>query len=128
MSGADEILDLARDLGKAPAAVVSGVYEAYRGVGEGFRDDWKRNVDASSPGGHLKHLPDAITTEMRTAGLTSIEVETGPESGRRQGRMGVGDEFGSQNQPPHLNGLRAMQTAEQRLERAADAAVGLALP
>lgn len=128
MSGADEIFDLARDFGAAPAKVAVSIYEAYRGVGEGFRDDWAGNVEASSPAGHLKHLPDAITTEMRTGALASIEVETGPESGRRQGGLGRGDEFGSVNQPPHLNGFRAMASAEKRLERAADAAVGFALP
>lgn len=127
MSGADEFFDLARDFEQATSKVASGLYDAYRGAGEGFRDDWQHNVRASSPQGHLKHLPDAITTEMKFAGF-GIEVETGPESGLRQGRLGRGDEFGSVNQPPHLNGLRAMPLAQVRLDRLSDAAIGLALP
>ena len=53
---------------------------------------------------------------------------TGPDSGMKQGRMGRGFEFGSVNQPPHLDGLRAMPLAAARLDRLADAAIGLALP
>lgn len=127
MSGADEILDLARNLDNAPRAVAAGLYDAYRGAGEGFRDEWQHNA-RNTAGVHGKHYPDAITTEMRTGGLTTIEVETGPESGRRQGGMGPGFEFGSVNQPPHLDGLQAMPIAEKRLERLSDAAIGFALP
>lgn len=123
---ADEFFDLARDFQKAPSAVASGLYDAYRGAGEGFRDDWQSNARATS-GAHGVHYPDSITTEMRFAGL-GIEVETGPESGRKQGRMGRGFEFGSRNQPPHLDGLQAMPLAEKRLDKLADAAIGLALP
>lgn len=126
MTGASEFFDLARDFEKAPAKVASGLFDAYRGAGEGFRDDWADNVRAIAPN-HLPHLPNAITTEMKFAGF-SLEVETGPESGRKQGALGRGDEFGSRNQPPHLNGARAMPLAEKRLDRLADAAIGLALP
>ena len=126
MTGASEIFDLARDFQKAPRAVASGLFDAYRGAGEGFRDDWQHNARATS-GEHGKHYPDSITTEMRFAGF-GIEVETGPESGRKQGRMGRGFEFGSRNQPPHLDGLLAIPLAEKRLDRLADAAIGFALP
>ncbi|MBO9523920.1 MAG: hypothetical protein J7518_20490 [Nocardioidaceae bacterium] len=123
----NDFADLARDFEKAPAKIASGLFDAFRGAGEGFRDDWQHNAQATS-GEHGKHYPNAITTEMRTGALTSIEVETGPESGKRQGGMGPGFEFGSQNQPPHLDGLRAMPLAERRLDRLADAAIGFALP
>lgn len=126
MSGADEFFDLARDFSEAGPKVASGLYDAFKAGGEGFRDDWRHNVRSTSPQGHLKHLPDAITTETRVA--LGIHVETGPEAGLRQGRLGLGDEFGSRNQPPHLNGLRAMPLAEKRIDRLSDAAIGLALP
>ena len=126
MTGADEVFDLARDFGKSPTAVAKGLFEAFRGAGEGFRDDWQHNARSTS-GEHGKHYPDSITTEMRFAGF-SIESETGPESGMKQGGMGPGFEFGSRNQPPHLDGLLAMPLAEKRLDRLADAAIGLALP
>lgn len=121
---ADEIFDLARDFGKAPAAVASGLFDAFKGAGEGFRDDWKHNA-AATAGEHGKHYPDAITTENRFAG-TSILNETGPESARPQGDMSF--EFGSEKQPPHLDGALAMPLAEKRLDRLADAAIALSLP
>lgn len=123
---AEEFFDLARDFERAPAKVASGLFDAYRGAGEGFRDDWQRNARATS-GAHGKWYPDSITTEMKFAGF-GIEVETGPESGRKQGSMGRGFEYGSRNQPPHLDGLLAMPLAAVRLDRLADAAIGLALP
>ena len=123
---ADEVFDLARDLGDAPRAVAKGLFDACKGAGEGFRDDWQHNARNTS-GVHGKHYPNAITTEMKLAGLTSITVETGPESARKQGGMGPGFEFGSKNQPPPLDGLQAMPLAERRLGRLSDAAIGLAL-
>lgn len=123
---ADEIFDLARDLGKAPAKVASGLFDAFRGAGEGFRDDWQHNA-RNTAGEHGKWYPDAITTEMRFGGF-SIVSETGPESGRKQGGMGPGFEFGGENQPPHLDGLQAMPLAERRLDRLSDTAIAYALP
>lgn len=127
MSGADEIFDLARDLGASPRAVASGLFDAFKGAGDGFCDDWQSNARATS-GEHGKHYPNAITSEVRLGALASVTIETGPESGRKQGGMGPGFEFGSRNQPPHLDGLQAMPIAERRLDRLADAAIGLALP
>lgn len=126
MSGADEFFDLARDFAEASPKVASGLYDAFKQGGEAFRDDWADNVRASSPKGHLKHLPAAITSETRVA--LGIVVETGPESGKRQGALGRGDEFGSRNQPAHLNGLRAMPAAEERITKLADATIGYLLP
>lgn len=121
---AEEIFNLAREFGVTPAKTATALFGAFRGAGEGFRDDWKHNATATA-GEHGKHYPDAITTEMKFAG-TSIEVETGPEKDRKQGGMSF--EFGSENQPPHLDGLRAMPLAEKRLDRLADAAIALSLP
>lgn len=130
MSGADEIFELANDFGKAPAKVAKGLYEAYRGAGEGFRDDWQHNARGHFDG-HAKHYPKSITTEMRPFALTSIVVETGPEVGGGRGSQGfLGRilEFGGEKSPAYLDGLHAMPLAEKRLERLADAAIGFALP
>lgn len=127
MTGASEIFDLARDFEKSPAKVASGLFDAYRGAGEGFRDDWQHNARASS-GSHAAKYPDSISTEMKFAGF-NIEVETGPEDGaRNQGFLGRVLEFGGEHSSPHLDGLRAMPLAAARLDRLADAAIGLALP
>lgn len=122
--GAEEFFALARDFERAPAKVASGLFDAYRGAGEGFRDDWKHNATATA-GEHGKWYPDAITSEMKFAGF-AIEVETGPERGRKQGGMSF--EYGSSKQPPHLDGLRAMPLADARLTRLVDAAIGFSLP
>ena len=63
---ADEFFELARDFEKAPAKVASGLYDAYKGAGEGFRDDWQHNARGTS-GEHGKWYPDSITTENRFA-------------------------------------------------------------
>lgn len=124
---ADEIFELANDFEKAPAKVVGALFDTFKSAGERFRDDWQANARATS-GAHGKHYPNAITTELRPFALTSIVVETGPESGRRQGGMGRGFEFGSRNQPPHLDGLRALGPADARLMREADDAIRGELP
>lgn len=122
---ANEIAGLAADLGKASAKVAAGLYTVYKESGDAFARDWTSNARETS-GTHGRYYPDSITSETRVA--LGIEVETGPDSSRKQGSMGRGFEFGSENQPPHLDGARALPTAEQRLLRAADVAIGYLLP
>lgn len=122
---ADEIFVLARDFGKASAKVVPALFDAYKKEAKAFEADWRTNAAATS-GKHGKHYPKSITSEMKV-GL-SIVAEIGPESGRPQGSMGRGFEFGSRNQPPHLDGARALPAAEGRLESAGTAAVDKVLP
>lgn len=127
MSGADEVFELARDFGEAPARVASGLYDAFRGAGEGFKDDWQHNA-SSRFDSHAKKYPDSITTEMKFGGFTII-VETGPEdSPASQGFLGRILEFGGEHSPAYLDGLHAMPLAERRLDRQADSAIGFALP
>lgn len=122
---AAEIYALGEDFGKASAKVVPALFDTYQQEAKSFESDWRSNATATS-GRHGKHYPKSITSEMKV-GL-SIVAEIGPESGRPQGSMGRGFEFGSVNQPPHLDGARAMAPAQIRLERAADATIGLLLP
>lgn len=125
MSGASEFYDLAQDFGKASRGVAAGLYVVYKEAGEAFAKDWADNARETS-GEHGKHYPDSITSETRVA--LGVQVETGPDRSKKQGSMGRGFEFGSQNQPPHLDGARALPIAERRLLRAADAAIGYLLP
>lgn len=125
MTGASEIFELAADFGKASSQVAGALYDVYAEQGQEFVKDWGDNVRQVAPE-HLPHLPDAITSETRIS--TDIHVVTGPEAGRRQGKLGRGDEFGSENQPPHLSGLHAMTAREPLLERAADATIAFLLP
>jgi hypothetical protein len=122
---ANEIYGLAADFGKASGKVAAGLYTVYKESGEAFAHDWADNARESA-GVHGKYYPDSIDSETRVA--LGIMVETGPNKSRKQGGMGRGFEFGSQNQPAHLDGARALPTAERRLLRAADVAIGYLLP
>lgn len=68
--------------------------------------------------GHLPHYPRSITSEVeRSAGMVSMIV--GPESGRPQGGMGPGVEFGSVNTGPKPHLFRAFDDrVESILDRA----------
>jgi hypothetical protein len=123
--GASEVFGLAKDLGKASTQVAKALYDVYAEEGDAFADDWRANAVETS-GEHGKHYPASITSETRVA--LGIEVEIGPDSSMKQGSMGRGFEFGSVNQPPHLDGLRAMPIAEVRLMRKADAVIGFLIP
>lgn len=121
---AAEFYTLARQFDVAGARVGSALFTVYKGVGDDFAKLWTANARETS-GEHGKWYPDSITSETRLA--FGIEVETGPDSSLKQGGMGRGFEFGSQNQPAHLDGARAMPYAEQALDRGADAAIGFLL-
>lgn len=122
---ADEVFALARDFEKASGKVARSLYSTFKAEGEAFAEDWRSNARATS-GAHGKHYPGTITSETRVS--TDVVVETGPEAGRPQGGMGPGFEFGSRNQPPHLDGARALTGAAMRLDRAAAYAIGEILP
>lgn len=122
---ADEVFDLADDFGSAAAEIGGALYDTFKQGGEAFAEDWRHNAERTS-GQHGRHYPKAITSETKIA--LGILVETGPETGRRQGGMGRGFELGSRNQPPHLDGLGALGPAAERLEKTADATIGYLLP
>lgn len=125
MSGADEFFVLAKEFGEAPRKVAAALYDAYKSSGDAFARDWADNARETS-GSHGKWYPDSIDSETRVA--LGIELEVGPNTAKRQGGMGPGFELGSQNQPAHLDGARALPIMDRRLERAADLAVAYALP
>lgn len=121
----NEYIELAMDFEKSSAATASAIFDAFKSVGEDFAEEWRANARETS-GAHGKHYPNSITSETRVG--MHVEVLVGPESNRPQGRMGMGFEYGSMNQPPHLDGLRASVTAQELLRRRVDSAIGLALP
>lgn len=125
MSGADEIFQFADDFGSAAAEIGKALFDTFKSEGETYADDWRKNAEQTS-GKHGRHYPKSITSEAKLA--FGIHIETGPENRKRQGGMGRGFELGSQNQPPHLDGLRALDPASERLEKAADATIESLLP
>jgi hypothetical protein len=115
---ASELYALSRDLGKTGARSGLAMYGVFKEGGKDLESTWKRNARATS-GEHGKHYPDSITTDMRVS--TNIEVEVGPDPARPQGGMSF--EFGSVNQPPHLDGQMAADEVVPRIDRRIDAAL-----
>jgi hypothetical protein len=81
--------------------------------GEEIKNDWVANARISA-GEHGVHYPDAIEANMRFGGFSAI-AEIGPNPGKPQGGMSF--EYGSVNQPPHLDGKRALDKNLPSIER-----------
>ena len=127
MSGADDFNRLAGEMKRAAATppavtLAAAVNDARNSVTKA----WQDNARATS-GAHGKHYPNSITSEVR-ATATGLVVEVGPDTSRPQGSMGRGFEFGSMNQPPHLDGARAVADNEARIEQIIDQAMGRVIP
>lgn len=123
---ASEIYDLARDMSDVTAKMVPGLRTAMAQVGKGVTEDWRKNAVETS-GEHGKHYPNSIDSEL-VFDASGVSVDVGPNAAKKQGSMGAGFEFGSVNQPPHLDGLRAVDGAHDRIESYIDYAVGRLLP
>jgi hypothetical protein len=120
---ASQVYKLAGDLTGIGARATLALRSPMAAAGEAFAEEWRRNAVETS-GEHGKHYPDSITSGFAfDAG--GISVDVGPETTKRQGGMGKGFEFGSQNQPPHLDGLRALDGIQDRVEKIIDASVGV---
>lgn len=118
---ASEVYRLAADLSQIGAKSVPTARSAMLAAGKVVERAWRNNAVTTS-GQHGKHYPNSISAEL-TFGVTAISVEVGPDSSMPQGSMGRGFEFGSRNQPPHLDGARALADNEGPIERAFDQAM-----
>jgi hypothetical protein len=121
-----QLLRLEKDLGKVAPSAVKAVQAAVTEGGEQLREEWAGNVRATG-GSHLPWLPDAITAEPTLTGFGQLGVVVGPETGRKQGALGKGDEYGSVNTPAHMNGHRATDTVSPRLDAMLGAAMMLGM-
>lgn len=113
---------LANDLSEVGFKAVPALRTSMHGVGEAFALAWQGNARETA-GVHGKHYPASITAELALT-VSSVAVDVGPEAGLPQGSMGRGFEFGSRNQPPHLDGLRALDVVQAPAEQAIDATIG----
>lgn len=113
---------MAADLSMVGARSVPAVRTVMADVGSAFARDWADNARETS-GEHGKYYPDSIDSEL-VFDVTGVSVEVGPNRAKKQGAMGRGFEFGSRNQSPHLDGLRALDGVAVRAERMVDSAVG----
>ena len=99
-----DIDDLANDLAAIPPKMYR---EGRKIVTDGARvgASLARDNARRTAGKHGKHYPKSITADRGRAfagfGGGEIAAEYGPDSGRPQGGMSF--EFGSRNQPPHLD-------------------------
>jgi hypothetical protein len=123
---ASEIYRLAGDLTQVSAKMVPALRTTMGAAGEVFANDWAANARETS-GTHGKHYPDSIDSEL-VFNAGGVSVDVGPNAAKKQGSMGRGFEFGSENQPPHLDGLRALDGAQKRVEKMVDATIGHLLP
>jgi hypothetical protein len=124
---ASEIFALALDLSTASGKIVAPLREAFTEAGDAAARQWYANARATS-GRHGKWYPSSIDAETKFTLGGNVEVEVGPNAAKKQGRMGRGFEFGSVNQPPHLDGVRAFEAVEPRVAKIADEAVARLLP
>ncbi len=95
-----EIKRLARHLDGARFRVQTEARQELRKGAQSLERRWRTNARRTA-GRHGKHYPNAITFEQ----VGPLVFEVGPESARPQGGMSF--EYGSRNQPPHLDGNRA---------------------
>lgn len=122
MNGAAEVYKLASDLNMVGAKAVPVMRGVMGELGSAFANEWAANARETS-GQHGKHYPNSIDSEL-AFDIGGISVDVGPNSAKPQGSMGRGFEFGSVNQPPHLDGVRALDGMQVRAERMVDSAIG----
>lgn len=119
---ASDLMALSRDLGKISAGTTRLAFAAFAASADDLQSTWRNNA-AQTAGKHGKHYPKSITTSARVG--FNIEFEIGPDPRLRQGGMSF--EYGSKNQPPHLDGQKAMDAVEPRIhKRIDDALAGIA--
>lgn len=119
---ASEVYRLAGDLSMVGARAVPALRGVMAQAGEGLAREWAANARETS-GTHGRHYPNSIDSEL-VFDVGGVSVDVGPNRSKKQGSMGRGFEFGSRNQPPHLDGLRALDGFQRRAERMVDAAIG----
>jgi len=105
-NGAELIADLGNVGRQATRRLATTIPEAAIDL----RDEWRANAEETA-GEHGKHYPRAIRYEMD--GL--LEAVIAPDPSMPQGSMSF--EFGSANQPPHLDGQRALDRMAAAIER-----------
>lgn len=112
---ASEIYKLAADLSGVGAKSIPALRAGMAEAGKTVERAWRNNAIQTS-GEHGKHYPDSIDSEL-VFNLSGVSVDIGPNAAKKQGSMGAGFEFGSMNQPPHLDGARALSDNEAQVER-----------
>lgn len=119
---ATEVYKLAGDLTQIGFKATLALRAPMAAAGEAFANEWRSNAVETS-GEHGKYYPASISSDF-AFDRGGISIDVGPDTSKKQGRMGKGFEFGSVNQPPHLDGSRAFDGMGPRTEAIIDATVG----
>ena len=118
-----DVSDLARlsaELGRSQYRLAGLAQPVLMEAGLELQESWRANATATA-GRHGKWYPASIKTKP----VGAMEVEVGPTPGMRQGAMSF--EFGSRNQPPHLDGQRALDATLPSLQAKVQALMAKAL-
>jgi hypothetical protein len=100
--------DLARDLAQVPVKAAKECQGIVRDGAKAGAILARANAERTA-GAHGKHYPKSITSEQRKPfmgfGASVFSAEYGPDAAKLQGGMSF--EYGSRNQPPHLDLARS---------------------
>lgn len=107
-----ELASLAVEFDKIASKATPTLLNVFRDGADDLVKAWAANARETS-GEHGKHYPNSIDHEMHLS--TDIVFEIGPNPRRPQGGMSF--EYGSVNQPPHLDGQRAADVEIPRIDR-----------
>jgi hypothetical protein len=113
ITGLDELV---RDLTEAPRKVQRKAHQAVTVNAKGVESKWRQGAAFSR---HAPHYPKSITHDVKWSGA-AIEAEIGPDKSLPQGALGNLIEFGSANNPPHANGLTALEAQGPKFLRDLD--------
>lgn len=109
----------AAEFERAVAGAHRDVTGIVRDEGRDIMEDWRENASRTSGRAAKWYVPSIKARSRSLAGLRA-EAEVGPDGPGG----GVGFEFGSRNQPPHLDGQKAAQVSEDRFPKRVDEWIG----
>jgi len=130
---ASEIYELAGNLSAVGPKMVPTLRSTMGEVGDAFAEEWANNArEHFHEDGHAGRYPKSIDADL-VFGVSSVAVEAGPNptkaaGGRSQAFLGPVLEFGNEDTPAYLDGLRALDGMQQRTERVIDSMMGYLLP
>lgn len=116
---AGDLAALGVELPRMGVKATSAMVDVFVESGKQLEATWRANATETA-GRHGKHYPKSITTDLLLA--TNIVVEVGPDPNLPQGGMSF--EYGSRNQPPHLDGQRAADAEIPKIDKRIDSALG----
>ena len=114
------LAELTADLEQAAVKALPALAAVAEKAGVSLQAKWRANAKATAKK-HGRWYPSSITHETKVT-AAAVTVEVGPETGKKQGGMGRGFEYGSVKQPPHLDGKKAADAVEPDFTAACTAA------